>query len=410
MTQTRKEMLQRKLIDNLDKAAEEMVAYVADFQNNEAVADIIKQVEKEYQLVYGSILLGWASRVLGYRVRQSEISVLIATINQMRNSFVLLDAISTLFTTGGWDTTSVNTRIAFAILAKLPAYQHSDPDLFASLPNLEIRKRIGELFIDRARSHKLCERFFAESQETKKKDLQTFTVEHKQPARNKKAYETLLLARLKADKAEEQAKAAKVPLQRGPKLDQAKVNSVASVLGGILARQSIANAAKAGKLKPIQELPFEEPPLLQNCASPEPDNMTLPTMMTGMNEFEEGSHIPLAPPPPPVFAVNSEAEVKPQDKVRVPMSYKAALLKSVQAPVADKPEPKAETVAPVVEGQKKIRRHAYKAELTGSINANDPRLSMVSSMFGENAKKLEAKAKGLAAAPGAKTSSPGKWG
>jgi hypothetical protein len=273
MTQSRKtELSQHLLVDDLTQLTGDMIDYVANFPNKMALLELAKNIRGGYRYLYGSWLLGKASKITGFRVRDVDLDGLIAAISQSCTSLELLDAVAAFFKKGDWKTTSTNTSLLHGIIAKLPAFKASDTPPDDSLDHRNIRARLGELFVTKAKSYKLTERFVLNKQSHSKDELKALTSSMmSKPAEEKMSvkreqFEVFLKSRLIG------APPAKFKAMNMPgKLNQAIVNKVREKLDDILLQQS-ANTAKF-TTKPrvfVQEQPFEEMDMTISMAPPAP--------------------------------------------------------------------------------------------------------------------------------------------
>lgn len=280
MTQSRKaELSQHLLVDDLTQLTGDMIDYVANFSNKMALLELTKNIRGGYRYLYGSWLLGKASKIAGFRVRDADLDGLIAAISQSCTPLELLDAVAAFFKKGDWKTTSTNTSLLYGIIAKLPVFKSSETPPDNSLDNRNIRARVGELFVQKAKTYKLTERFVLNKQNDSRDELKALTSSMmSKPAEEKlvvkrEQFELFLKSRLIGAPLPKSA-AMKVP----GKLDPAIVNKVREKLDDILLQQSANTANFTAKPRVmVQDQPFETVD-------------AAPVM----------AFVPPAPPPPPV--------------------------------------------------------------------------------------------------------------
>tara|TARA_R110000868_G_scaffold33489_4_gene121498 strand:- start:69 stop:1130 length:1062 start_codon:yes stop_codon:yes gene_type:complete len=154
MTQTRDQgqVVQRKLIHNMEKVSQAMIDYVMSTNNEQELIALIQSVGNEYKKPLDSYVWWPIYALFQFRARGAEVSELVSTVSQTNSTRLMLVAIARFLETGGWTKmTSANPTLMYEIVARLPDYKLSDPDPRVSLTLEEIRE-LSVLFKAKAAS------------------------------------------------------------------------------------------------------------------------------------------------------------------------------------------------------------------------------------------------------------------
>ncbi len=129
----------RKLIHNMEEAAQKMMDYIMKAENEQNIIELIAKVSDDYKKPFESYVWSPIYYLFGWRVRTSQVDELVAVVKDEHvNARQLLTSIVRFMETGGWESTSANTNLMYEILARLPAYKVTDPNPRASLTLSEI--------------------------------------------------------------------------------------------------------------------------------------------------------------------------------------------------------------------------------------------------------------------------------
>lgn len=133
-----------KLIDNLERVADNLVSSLAALDRTRELMQPINNANEKYTRPLKSWI--WFPFYMWWRKRGPVINALIATINQRGSSETLIDAIDQFLSFGGWETTSVNTYLMKELALILPGYSDTRDDF--SLKHKDIL-RLKCLFLQR---------------------------------------------------------------------------------------------------------------------------------------------------------------------------------------------------------------------------------------------------------------------
>jgi hypothetical protein len=310
----------RKLIDNLEQVSLDLIAYVTDLQRVRELIAHFTKAGKQYNDPLDSWLWYWI--YIMYRSRKPDIHALVATLNQSGSSETLLAAIEQFFSSGGWESTSVNTNLMYELLSRLPGYDDTNPRASLSLPNIV---RLKELFLEQTAAtlrpdvaikvNNLQVRRHQELQN----ELQGLTKK-----RNIKHDANELLENFPSSAAKPVT--AQKP-QRGPKLDAAKFGGVQADLEVLLQNRlaRLPDAAKQETVKMPNEVKKLDPTKISAVAEKLTDMLSAkarqikqtdsnksyapydPNAADIQNDFMPPSTPPLPPLPPTLSPAAFEA-------------------------------------------------------------------------------------------------------
>ncbi len=226
---------QRKLIDNLEKVAGDLISYVTDLQKVRELVELLAEVDKVYNGPRKSWFWGWL--YVYYRVRSQDINALVATLNQIGSKETLLEAIVQFFSSGGWESTSANTNLMYKLVSRLPGYADVNPQESLTPANME---RLKDLFNAQACQLLMPDRFNELKKAERQEELKSLANRDIKQAAD--LLSTMLpISTKKEERAEKnkssQLKNKMVPVKRGNKLDMKSFTNVQKTLEAIMARR-----------------------------------------------------------------------------------------------------------------------------------------------------------------------------